>query len=205
MRRFKLAIIGAGGHTRSLLNIIDREEHEIIGIFEDSYDSKNIEVINEVKVAGTIQEIPKNTKKILSIGDNEQRKRIFNQNINSVYKENLISNSAIIKPYVLLGESNQIFDNAYIDSCVKVGDNNILNIGCTISHQAVIGNHNHISIGAGLMGGVSIGDCCFIGAGTVVIDKIKITDNVIIGAGSVVINDILDPGTYVGNPARKIK
>jgi len=44
-----------------------------------------------------------------------------------------------------------------------------------------------------------------IGAGAVVTDKISICDNVIIGAGSVVIRDIEDAGTYVGNPAKRIK
>jgi len=36
-------------------------------------------------------------------------------------------------------------------------------------------------------------------------DKLSICDNTIVGAGSVVIRDINDPGTYVGNPARRIK
>jgi len=34
---------------------------------------------------------------------------------------------------------------------------------------------------------------------------LSICDNVIIGAGSVVIRDIEDAGTYVGNPAKRIK
>ena len=63
----------------------------------------------------------------------------------------------------------------------------------------------YISIGASLMGRTIIGNNCFIGAGATIIDNIKITDNVIIGANSLVINDISYPGTYVGNPVRKIK
>jgi len=34
---------------------------------------------------------------------------------------------------------------------------------------------------------------------------VKIVDNVVIGAGSVVTKDILEPGIYAGNPARKIR
>jgi acetyltransferase-like isoleucine patch superfamily enzyme len=34
---------------------------------------------------------------------------------------------------------------------------------------------------------------------------VKITNNVIVGAGAVVTKDLLEPGFYVGNPAKKIK
>ena len=33
----------------------------------------------------------------------------------------------------------------------------------------------------------------------------EIGTNIIIGAGAVVVKDCIDSGTYVGNPARKIK
>ena len=52
---------------------------------------------------------------------------------------------------------------------------------------------------------MKIGNRCFIGAGATVIDKISICDDVIIGANAAVINNIDSPGTYVGNPVRKIK
>ncbi|RYG37538.1 MAG: N-acetyltransferase, partial [Chitinophagaceae bacterium] len=34
---------------------------------------------------------------------------------------------------------------------------------------------------------------------------VRICDEVVIGAGSVVTKDILSPGIYAGNPARKIR
>ena len=44
----------------------------------------------------------------------------------------------------------------------------------------------------------------FCGAGSTVIDHISICDNVMIGAGAVVVKDIMESGTYVGIPARKV-
>ena len=205
MKNIKLAIIGAGGHTRSLLNLICKKKFDVIGIYDDSYNPLNQEEIDSVKLLGKIDEIPKEVKKVLSIGDNNQRNNLFDEFRNSIYKGNIISNSSIINTNVNIGESNQIFDRTYIDSFVKLGNNNILNIGSILAHETVIGNHNHISIGASLMGRAKIGNNCFIGAGATIIDKIKITDNVIIGANSLVINDISCSGTYVGNPVRKIK
>jgi len=34
---------------------------------------------------------------------------------------------------------------------------------------------------------------------------VRITDHVVVGAGSVVTKDLLEPGIYAGNPARKIR
>ena len=45
----------------------------------------------------------------------------------------------------------------------------------------------------------------FVGSGSVVAQGIEIADEVVIGAGSVVIKNIMELGTYAGNPARKIK
>lgn len=49
-----------------------------------------------------------------------------------------------------------------------------------------------------------IGNHVCIGSGAVIL-PVNICDNVIIGAGSVVTNDIVEPGVYAGNPARKKK
>jgi acetyltransferase-like isoleucine patch superfamily enzyme len=49
-----------------------------------------------------------------------------------------------------------------------------------------------------------IGELTWIGIGSIVIQSLNIGSNIIIGAGSIVIDSILDPGTYVGRPARLI-
>jgi len=49
-----------------------------------------------------------------------------------------------------------------------------------------------------------IGDRVFIGVGATVVDGITICADVTIGAGGVVIGDIIDPGTYVGVPVRRV-
>ena len=53
-------------------------------------------------------------------------------------------------------------------------------------------------------GDVSIGQNCMIGSGAVILQGLTIADNVTIGAGAIVIKDILEAGTWVGTPARKL-
>ena len=51
---------------------------------------------------------------------------------------------------------------------------------------------------------VEIGNNVSIGTNATIL-PVKIVDNVVIGAGSVVTKDILLPGTYAGNPAKKLR
>jgi acetyltransferase-like isoleucine patch superfamily enzyme len=49
-----------------------------------------------------------------------------------------------------------------------------------------------------------IGRKVYIGSNSTIL-PVSICDDVVIGAGSVVTRDITEPGTYVGNPARRLK
>lgn len=51
---------------------------------------------------------------------------------------------------------------------------------------------------------VSIGAHCFLGLRTVVLPGVTIGDHVLLGANSLVTRDIPVPGTYAGQPAKKL-
>ncbi len=200
-----LHIIGAGGHSRSFINLLEINNYSILGIYDEGYDSNVKEIINGYEIKGGINAIPREYILALAIGDNFKREDFFLRYKNQILNENIIHPKATIEKNTEVGCYNQIFSNIYINSNAKIGVNNILNTGSIIEHEVNIGNHNHISVNSVLCGRVKIGNRCFVGAGAVIIDKIKICDDVVVGANSVVIKDISSPGTYVGNPARRVK
>lgn len=51
----------------------------------------------------------------------------------------------------------------------------------------------------------SIGRGAWVGAGATVSNNVSICEGCVVGAGAVVVRDIVQPGTYVGVPARLIK
>lgn len=202
----KIYIIGAGGHTRSLLALINHQKNiKISGIYDDSFNHKAEESIFGIKVKGKISNLPEEGKFIISFGDLTKRDYYYNEYSTHLYRNNIIHPSSIIETKSELGNANQVFANTFINSFAVIGNNNIINSGCIIEHETKIGNHCHISIGSILGGRVNIANRVFIGAGATVIDKISICNDVIIGANSTVINDIDEPGTYVGSPAGRIK
>lgn len=201
----EIIIMGAGGQTRSLIPLLIQNEFIITGILDDTYDALNEEVICNVKLIGAFNDYKKDIPVVLAIGDNIKRRELFQKYQSDILKENVCHSTSIIDKDAVLGNSNQIFGRTFINSMVFIGDDNIINTGSILEHEVKIGSHNHISVGSIICGRVSIGDNCFIGAGAVVIDKLTICSNVFIGANSVVIKSITLPGTYAGNPARKIK
>lgn len=205
MTRQNISIIGAGGHTRSLLEIIDLNQFKVEGIYDDSFQVDNHEVIKGIEVKGIISDIPKDSEIIVAFGDLMKRRKYINQFSSQLATFNFYHESSIIQDNVKIGGRNQFFARTFLNSNIEIGDDNIINSGSIIEHETIIGSNNHISIGAILCGRVKIGDNCFIGAGAVVKDKVEICNGVTIGANSLVLNDILEPGVYVGNPIRKIK
>ena len=198
-------LVGAGGHARSLINLLEYFSVKVNGILDQSFTEDNNEIINGVKVCGGLKFINPKNQIIISVGNNIQREFLYNTFQTNIYKKNLIHPRSIVERYSMLGDANQIFANVVVNSNAELGNNNILNSGCIIEHEVKIGNHNHVSVGSVICGRSEIGNRCFIGANSVVIDKLNICNDVTIGAGSVVIKNITEPGIYVGNPLKRIK
>ncbi|UTW67318.1 NeuD/PglB/VioB family sugar acetyltransferase [bacterium SCSIO 12643] len=205
MNKEQVILIGAGGHTRSLITIINYDKYDIVGIYDDSFSPNRNEYIGSVPVVGKLDDIPIGNHLIIAAGNLATKKKYT-----EMFKEHLVDynfshSTTIIEQEVSLGTRNQFFAGVIVNAFTKIGNDNIVNSGAIIEHEAKIGNNNHISVGAVLCGRAKIGNNCFIGASAVIIDGIELGDQITIGANSVVINDITEPGTYVGNPAKKIK
>ncbi|MEN8224424.1 MAG: acetyltransferase [Bacteroidota bacterium] len=200
----EISILGAGGHTRSLINLLEANNFEISGIYDASFDQDRQEVINGYKLLGKPSDITDQVV-ILSYGNNAKRAQLYIDLSGNVFSGNLIHPLSIIADRCSFGHANQVFAKVCVNANAEIGNNNIINTGAIIEHEVKIGNHNHIAVGAIICGRVELGNLCFIGAGATIIDKIKVVDGVTIGANAVVIKDITEVGTYAGNPARRVK
>ena len=198
-------LIGAGGHARSVIALLQNNGFAIKSIYDNSWKVGSSETILSIPVCGIIDDVPRNETICLAVGDNTIREELYHKHSKYTLKEVIEHPNAFIENSAVLGHSNLVFANVFVNADAKIGNNNILNTGCIIEHECVIGNHNHISVSAALCGRVTVGNNCFIGAGAIIKDKIKICDHVTIGAGAVVVKDINEPGVYVGNPSRKVK
>ena len=196
-------ILGAGGHTRSLVALMNRAtQYKIRGIYDPSPLHIDNEMILGIPVFSLQTPPSQGRRYVISSGLPQTRKKLFTFHGDSVVQENLIDPSVLILSAIKLGAANHIFAGVVVTTQVEIGDNNLINTGCIIEHECSLGSHNHISIGSKICGRVKIGSNCFIGAGATIINNISICDDVVVGAGAVVTADIKEPGTWIGIPAK---
>lgn len=199
----EIAVIGCGGHARSIVPILIELGYTIEGIYDDSYDPAVSENIAGVQLKGRVEDCSLKQNALLAIGDPRKREQYYSQGFK--LSANILHQAAIVSKEASLGQANHVLPQVFINAFVKIGDNNLINSGAIVEHECQIGNHNHISVGARICGRVTVGNSNMIGAGAIIIDNVQIASNIIVGAGAVVVSDLLESGTYVGNPAKKIK
>lgn len=199
----RIYVVGAGGQGRVVISLLKLLKYEVVGVYDDNYIEG--EVINGIPLIGALSAIKKNDVLVLASGDDVKRKKLVSRFGPQILKDNLVHPRAYIEKGVELGEANQFLANSYVNVNVRIGSHNLFNSGCIVEHEVVVGDYNHISVGAIICGRCVIASQCFVGAGAVVINNIEIEDGVILGANSVVVDHVKSAGTYVGNPARKIK
>ena len=203
--RNRVILYGCGGHARSIISVIrERGGEGDILLVDDNVKCR--EIILGCKTQQ--QYIPQdNDDYIIAIGDNSRRARKYQMLSDSCQGRCIavISVSAYIGLEVKVGEGSFVAPNAYIGPQAIVGNNTIVNTGSIIEHETQIGDHTHIAPRTTVCGRTRIGNFVFCGAGSTIIDNIEICDNVVIGAGAVVNRDIVEPGIYVGVPARRVK
>lgn len=115
-----------------------------------------------------------------------------------------VSPTAMVASDVEMGANCVVHEGAILQSFCRVGEDSQILSGANVSHHCEIGSHCFLAGSVTLGGGCNIGDYCFIGMNATIVQGVKIASDVIVGAGSVVIEDILEPGTYVGSPVRRV-
>jgi acetyltransferase-like isoleucine patch superfamily enzyme len=137
----------------------------------------------------------------------------FGKNITIIQPVNIygcvIGDNCFIGPFVeiqknvLIGANCKIQSHSFICELVTIGNN------CFISHGVMFINDS-FSTGRPAGGNKNlwkkslIGNNVSIGTNSTIL-PVKIADDIVVGAGAVVTKDLLEPGIYAGNPARKIR
>jgi sugar O-acyltransferase (sialic acid O-acetyltransferase NeuD family) len=210
MDRHPLLIVGAGGHAKVVIDIVEREGlHNIVGLLDDNPDLHG-QLFFGYQVLGGQEIIHQaelsDVKYLVAIGVNHIRKSVGDElTAEGLTFLHAIHPSAQISRGVTLGHGTVVMAGTVINADTVVGRHIIINTRASVDHDCIVGDVVHLAPGSTLCGEVKIGDGTFIGAGVTVCPGITIGKNVTVGAGATVIRDIPDGETVVGVPARTIQ
>ena len=199
----ELIIIGGGEHSNIIINALDSEKWNFLGLIDPKGNS-DITCFDAGKSLEQISAEHINAKFIIGLGDCKVRKMIikkysdilFERYTTVIHSASIIASSSIIEFDVFIGAG------AIIQPKSIVSEHCIINTASIIEHDCIIAENTHIAPGVVLGGGCKIGRNCLIGLGARVKDHITIGNNVTVGAGAIVVNDIGDNLTVFGVPAR---
>ncbi len=191
-----LLIIGAGGHASVLLDVLQTQEYEILGVVSPNIDSSR-KIFSEIRFYSDddVLDFDKDKVKLInglgSLPGCRKRKNIHKYFLSQGYQfASVISDHAFVSPHAVLGKGVQIMNGAIVQAGAVIGDNTIINSNTVIEHDCHIGANNHIAPGVTLSGGVTTKKDVHIGTGAVVIQSLTLNEGVIIGAGAVATHDI---------------
>jgi sugar O-acyltransferase (sialic acid O-acetyltransferase NeuD family) len=208
----RLAIIGSGDLAKQIAHHAVNDEHyQVVGCFDDFL--RKGEESNGLPILGNIDSIQDSYDKdlfdelIIGIGYKHMalRNDLFIRFENEIPFGTIIHSSCFIDKSVKVGKGTIIYPGCIIDMNTEIGNNCLIYNGCNIAHDSKVSNNTIFSPGVNIAGFCSIGAHVNLGIGTVISDNISITQKVRTGAGTVVVNSIVESGTYVGVPAKKIK
>ena len=117
----------------------------------------------------------------------------------------VLHRDATVSPLAHVGAGSFVAARAVLAPMARIGCACIVNHGAVVDHDVVLGDFCHVAPGAVLGGGVRLGHRVLIGAGATVLPGLSIADEVVVGAGAVVCSDLVEAGTYVGVPAKRVK
>ena len=212
-KQIKVVGIGAGGHAKILVELLEQsEKYELTGFTDAQRERWGTQLMGYPVLGGDeiLAELYAKGIRAAFIGvgavsgvGTRLRAKLFRQAVDLGFQmPTLIHPMAAVSPSATIGMGSVVMAGAVLSADVRVGDNVVVYSGTLIEHDSVIENHVHMSPGVHLAGGVHIGEGAFIGIGASIIHGIRVGQWTTIGGGTVVLKDMPDNIIAVGVPAR---
>lgn len=189
----EIILIGAGGHCKSCIDVIEQiGEWQIAGIIDRA--DAGVKGVLGYPIIGSDEDLAELRKQfdyafvtVGQIHSAQLKIKLFNQLKEHDFKQpGLVSPLAYVSKHAKIGEGTIVMHYALINAMAKVGNNCIINSKALIEHDAIVEDHCHISTGTIINGGVVVGEQSFIGSLATTKQSITIPSQSFIKAGSLV-------------------
>jgi sugar O-acyltransferase (sialic acid O-acetyltransferase NeuD family) len=206
--RLPLLLIGAGGHARVVLDIVEKQgRYQVVGLLDDSPQLAGGSLMGYPVWGGRegLDRTDLPAHAFVAIGSPAVR---------TAWQETLedrgfqlavlVHPSAQIGRDVVLGAGTVLMAGAIVNSGSRLERGVIVNTAASIDHDCRIGEFVHVAPGARLAGGVHVGPRAHIGIGACVLQNLEVGERAIVGGGAAVVRPVPAHLTVVGVPARPL-
>ena len=205
----ELVIVGAGGHGRETLDIVEainavKPTWAFAGFVDDGEIIADRLERRDAPLLGTAEILTDTDQRyVIGIGSPAVRAKLDEQ----FTAWGRIA-ATLIHPAATMASDNRIGDGvllaagARVTTNVTLGRHVHLNVNAVVSHDCVVGDYTTLSPGSLVNGDVQIGTGVFLGTGAIITPGVTIGDHAVIGAGAVVVRDVPSGVTVKGVPGR---
>lgn len=212
----KIVIFGSGGHARSILTeVLKDNEFKVLGFIDedkpigtpvDSYNNVTYEVISSLPMLSNV--IDEYTYGIIGVGLNFLRQKIVNEVTNKYpnFKwARIISKDSIINGNVEIDDGTIILSASIINTGTCIGKHCIINTRTILEHDNKFADFTSTGPDVTTGGNVIVDYCSHIGLGSSINNNVKISENTVIGSKSLCTKNCEANSIYIGSPAQKQK
>lgn len=195
----QILILGRGGHSTSLTDIIEREnKYKIAGYVVNEQGKLDNTGYPTIGTDDDLLHLYQDGIKHAVIGIGYLGRSNLRECLYQRLKEIgfhlpvICDPSAIVSRLVKIEEGTVVGKGVVINANVSIGKMCIINTGAIVEHDCRIADFSHISVGSVLCGGVTVEKASLIGANATVIQGKVIGTNCVVGAGTIVRKNVKD-------------
>jgi sugar O-acyltransferase (sialic acid O-acetyltransferase NeuD family) len=191
-----ILLIGAGGHARACIDVIEQASGFGVGGLVGLADQVGDRVLGypvlgtDADLATLRAEFAHALVVVGQIKSPEPRTGLFDRLRTLAYTlPVIVSPHAHVSRHARLGAGTIVMHGAVVNASAIVGCNCIINSQALVEHDAVIGDHCHIATAAAINSGVRVAAGSFVGSNSCVRQGVRIGERCIIGMGQRVLAD----------------
>ena len=200
-----LILIGAGGHARSCIDVIEQQDGYHISGLVGMPEEMHTQHLGYAVMA-TDDDLPELANRyqyaLITVGQiqtPDHRIRLYQQACAFEFQfPTIIAPSAYVSPHATIGAGTIVMHGAIVNAGARVGKNCIINTRALLEHDSEVDDHCHISTGTILNGGVRIGAGSFVGSGSIIKEGIALGTRCVVGMRLAVRHHQADHARFLG-------
>lgn len=205
-----LVLVGAGGHGRELLDVIEAAnaagltDFEVLGILDDGEVDVDLLTARGIEHLGRVDRLTElGVPYLVGVGSGAAR-RAIERRAPDLRSPSVRHPAATTGSPVWLGPGTVVAAGARLTTNIRLGRHTHVGVNSTIGHDALLGDFVTVLPGATVSGNVTLEDGVTVGTGAAIIQGLTIGAGTFVGAGAVVVDDLPAGVTAVGVPARPL-